>query len=108
MGSWGITMKASDYAPDLLRTIVATQLKAVDFSTFNVTDALEVIKADIMEGIRKTNRGCSVENLIFYFSENFPRNFSQGVLLIAECLADYYRTGELAVTEYVVFNPFGR
>ena len=44
MGSWGITMRQSDYGLDLLGTIVGTQLKAVDFSTFNVADALEVIK----------------------------------------------------------------
>lgn len=78
MGSWGITMRESDYGLDLLDTIVTTQLKAVDFSTFNVTDALEVIKADIMEEIRKANRGSSAESLVFYFSENFPRNFTQG------------------------------
>ena len=48
MGSWGITMRESDYGLDLLGTIVATQLKAVDFYTFNAADALEVIKADIM------------------------------------------------------------
>ena len=104
MGSWGITERESDYGLDLLGTIVATQLKAVEFSTFNVTDALEVIKADIMEEIRKANRGCSAEKLVFYFSESFPQNFTHGVLLIAECLADYYRTGELIVTEYVGKN----
>ena len=101
MGSWGITMRESDYGLDLLDTIVTTQLKAVDFSTFNVADALEVIKADIMEEIRKASRGCSAEKLVFYFSESFPQNFTHGALLIAECLADYYRTGELTVTEYV-------
>ena len=53
MGSLGITERESDYGLDLLGTIVATQLKAVDFATFNVADALEVIKADIMEEIRK-------------------------------------------------------
>ncbi len=94
-------MRESDYGLDLLGTIVATQPKAVDFSVFNVTDALEVIKADIMEEIRRANRGCSAENLVFYFSENFPKNFTQGALLIAECLADYYCTGELTVIEYV-------
>ena len=101
MGSWGITMRESDYGLDLLDTIVTTQLKAVDFSTFNVADALEVIKADIMEEIRKASRGCSAEKLVFYFSESFPQNFTHGALLIAECLADYYRTGELTVTEYI-------
>ena len=94
-------MRESDYGLDLLGTIVATQLKAVDFSVFNVTDALEVIKADIMEEIRRANRGCSAENLVFYFSENFPQNFTHGALLVAECLADYYCTGELTVIEYV-------
>ena len=99
MGSWGIT-----YGLDLLDTIVATQLKAADFSTFNVADTLEVIKADIMEEIRKANRGSSAVELVFYFSECFSQNFTHGVLLLAECLADYYRTGELIVTEYVGKN----
>ena len=100
MGSWGITERESDYGLDLLGTIVATKLKAVDFATFNVAEALDVITADIMEEIRKANRGCSAEDLVFYFSENFPKNFTHGTLLIAECLADYYRAGELTVTEY--------
>lgn len=104
MGSWGITTRESDYGLDLLGTIVATQLKAMDFSTFNVTDALEVIKTDIMEELRKANRGCSAESLVFYSNENFPRNFTQEPLLIAECLADYYRTEELTVTEYLGKN----
>ena len=46
MGSWGITMRQSDYGLDLPGTIVDTQLKAVIFFTFKVADALEVIKAD--------------------------------------------------------------
>ena len=101
MGSWGITMRQSDYGLDLLGTIVNTQLKAADFNIFNVMDALEAIKADIMEEIRQANRGCSAADLVFYFSQNFPVDFTQRALLIAECLADYYRTGELIVTEYV-------
>ena len=104
MGSWGITMRESDYGLDLLGAIVNRQLKALDFSTFKVADALEVIKTDIMEEIRLANRGCSATDLVFYFSENFPHNFTQGALLIAECLADYYRTGELVVYDYVGEN----
>ena len=104
MGSWGITMRESDYGLDLLDTIVTTQLKAADFSTFNVADTLEVIKADIMEEIRKANRGSSAVELVFYFSECFSQNFTHGALLLVECLADYYRTGELIVTEYVGKN----
>ena len=66
MGSWGITMRQSDYGLDLLGTIVDTKLKGADFATFNVTDALEAIKADIMEEIRQANRGCSAADLILF------------------------------------------
>ena len=104
MGSWGITMRESDYGLDLLGTIIDRQLKASNFSTFKVADSLEVIKADIMEEIRLANRGCSAAELVIFFSERFPYNFTQGALLIAEFLADYYRTGELVVYDYVGEN----
>ena len=107
MGSWGITERESDYGLDLLSTIVDTQLKAVNFSTFNVADAIDTITADIMQEIRKANRGISAEKQVYYFGINFPGRFTHGALLVAECLADYYRTGELTVTEYVgkKYNP---
>ena len=104
MGAWGITMRESDSGLDLLRTIVEDHLKKVDFSTFSVAEAIEIVKADSLDEIRKANRGASADNLIYYISENFPRLFTEGTLLIAECLADYYRTGELTVTEYVGEN----
>ena len=100
MGSWGITMRQSDYGLDLLGTIVDTRLKTVNFLNFHVADALELIKAVIIEEIRRSTRGYSAANLVCHFSETFPRNFTQGALLIAECLADYYRTGKLIVYEY--------
>ena len=78
MGSWGITMRQSDYGLDLLGAIVDRQLKELDFSTFKVADALETIKADIMEEIRQANRGCSAADLVLFFSERFPYNFTQG------------------------------
>ena len=34
------------------------------------------------------------------FRSNFPRNFTLAALLIAECLVDYYRAGELIVYQY--------
>ena len=45
-------------------------------------------------------QGCPPEKLDYYINANFPRDFTQAALLIAECLADYYRAGELTVTEY--------
>ena len=57
-----------------------------------------------MKEIRQANRGCSATELVIFFSERFPYNFTQGALLIAECLADYYRTGELVVYDYIGEN----
>lgn len=54
------------------------QLKQADFATFNVA-----------------------ENLIFQIGANFHQYFTHMAILIAECLADYYRTEGLTVTEYV-------
>ena len=101
MGAWGITIRQSDYGLDLLGIVVETQLKKVNFSTFNVAEAMDVLRQDILEDIKRTNRGCPSEKLDYYINANFPRDFAQAALLIAECLADYYRTGELIVTEYV-------
>ena len=104
MGSWGITMRQSDYGLDLLDTIVKTQLKKVDFSTFNVAEAISLLRQEILDEIKRANRGCSPEKMDCYINENFPENFTQAALLVAECLADYYRTGGLTVTEYVGRN----
>jgi len=101
MGAWGITMRQSDYGLDLLGIVVETQLKKENFSTFTVAEAMDVLRQDILKDIKRTNRGCPPEELDYYINANFPQGFTQAALLIAECLADYYRTGELIVTEYV-------
>ncbi len=100
MESWGITMRQSDYGLELLETITEVQLKRTNFAVFNVSEALELVKADILDEIRRANPGCSAEVLSFYISTNFPRNFTLAALLIAECLVDYYRAGELIVYQY--------
>lgn len=93
-------MRQSDYGLDLLETITEVQLKRTNLTVFNVSEALELVKTDILDEIRRANPGCSAEVLSFYISTNFPRNFTLAALLIAECLADYYRAGELIVYEY--------
>lgn len=104
MGSWGITKRESDDGLDMLGIIVGQQLKKTNFTTFNVAEAIELLRQDILEVIKKANRGCSPEDMDFYIKENFPQNFSNVALLIAECLDDYFRTGELIVYDYVGDN----
>ena len=93
MGSWGITMRQSDYGLDLLGAIIDTQLKEADFAVFNVSDTLEIIKTDIMEEIRRANRGCSAADLVFYFSENFPQSLDFGVISDRRNCKRQYRMG---------------
>ena len=101
MGAWGITMRESDDGLDMLDHLIVQQLKEVDFAIFNVSEAIKLLRQDVLEVIKKANRGCSPEELKFYIEENFPRGFAEAALLIAECLADYYRTGELIVYDYI-------
>ena len=78
MGAWGITVRQSDDGLDLLDTIVMEQLRKVNFAVFNVSEAITLLNQTIQEAI-----------------------------LVAECLYDYYQTGELVVYDYVgeLYDP---
>lgn len=101
MGSWGITMRQSDQGLDWLDFTILPKLKETNFAAFSVSEAIELLRKDILDVIKRANRGCSPEDMKFYVEENFPREFAHAAMLIAECLADYYRTGELVLYDYV-------
>ena len=61
MGTWGINERQSDYGMNLLETIVATQLKAVDFAAFHIADAWLTHQYLIKWG-RRRNLLCSSPN----------------------------------------------
>lgn len=44
MGAWGITVRQSGDGLDLLNTIVAEQLRTVNFAAFNVSEAVTLLK----------------------------------------------------------------
>ena len=104
MGSWGITMRQSDCGLDLLGIIVEEQLRKVDFATFNVTDALEVLRRNIQNEIEQYRQRQRPPELKEFYMESLSHDFTNAALLVAECLADYYRTGELIVFDYVGEN----
>ena len=81
MGSWGITMRQSDYGLDLLGTIVDTQLKAADFATFNVAEAIDLLRQDIPEEIKRANRGCPLEEAAPPPARKLWRSCLSGILL---------------------------
>ena len=43
MGTWGITVRESDYGLDLLDLLILQQLKEADFAIFNVSEAIELL-----------------------------------------------------------------
>ena len=71
-------MRQSDYGFDLLNLLILQPLKETVFATFNVSEAIELLRHDILEVIRKENQGCSPEDMDLYSEANFPQNFTQG------------------------------
>ena len=104
MGAWGITVRQSDDGLDLLDTVVAEQLRKVNFAAFNVSEAVTLLKQNIQEEIEQYKQKPPSKTTDFYISETLMHNFTNAALLVAECLYDYYQTGELLVYDYVGEN----
>ena len=104
MGAWGITVRQSDDGLDLLDTIVAEQLRNVNFTVFNVSEAITLLNQTIQEEIEQYKQKPPSKITDFYISETLMHNFINAALLVAECLYDYYQTGELVVYDYIGEN----
>ena len=104
MGAWGILERQSDNGLDLLGIIVAEQLRKVDFATFNVAEAVKLLNEDTQNEIEQYRQKPPSEITEFYINESLMHNFTHAAVLVAECLAEYYQTGELIVYDYVGEN----
>ena len=104
MGAWGITVRQSDDGLDLLDTIVVEQLRKVNFSAFNVSEAIALLNQTIQEEIEQYKQKPPSKITDFYISETLMHSFTNAAILVAECLYDYYQTGELVVYDYVGEN----
>ena len=104
MGAWGIWERQSDNGLDLLGIIIAEHLRKVDFATFNVSEAVRVVNQYTSNEIEKYRQGPPSERTEWYINEVLMHDFTHAALLVAECLDDYYRTGELIVFDYVGEN----
>ena len=100
MGAWGVTARQSDTGLDYLSLVQDRHLQEADYQYFDVRAIVDFLKAYIFDGIVRYNAGCSDEEMETYIEANFPYRYGHAVLLIAECLADYFDTGELAVDLY--------
>ena len=107
MGAWGITVRQSDDGLDLLDTIVMEQLRKVNFAVFNVSEAITLLNQTIQEEIEQYKQKPPSKTTDFYISNSLMHNFTNAAILVAECLYDYYQTGELVVYDYVgeLYDP---
>ena len=69
MGAWGITVRQSDDGLDLLDTIVAEQLRKVNFAAFNVSEAVTLLKQNIQEEIEQYRQKPPSKSTDFYINE---------------------------------------
>ncbi len=106
MGACGILERQSDNGLDLLSVIVVDHLRKVDFAAFNVSEAVRLVNQFTMNEIEKYKQKLPSELTERYINESLMHDFTHAALLVAECLADYYQTGELVVMDYVGENYY--
>ena len=104
MGAWGIWERQSDNGLDLLGIIIAEHLRKVNFAAFNVSEAVRVVNQYTSNEIEKYRQRPPSERTEWYINEVLMHDFTHVAVLVAECLAEYYQTGELVIYDYVGEN----
>ena len=69
------------------------QLRKVNFAVFNVSEAITLLNQSIQEKIEQYKQKPPSKITAHYISETLMHDFTNAVILIAECLYDYYQTG---------------
>jgi hypothetical protein len=100
MGAWGVKATESDYGLDLMAVIEERYLRKRNYEQFNVSEVVAFVKEHIIEQIRYVNRGASEKAMLGYIEFNFPGQYDQAVILIAEQLADYFEGGHIDIEVY--------
>ena len=78
MGAWGITVRQSDDGLDLLDTIVAEQLRNVNFTVFNVSEAITLLNQTIQEEIEQYKQKPPSKITDFYISKTLMKQLMAG------------------------------
>lgn len=99
MGAWGVKAMECDNGLDMLDSDVIGFLQKSDFR-FNVKEIKEVLTKSIIDEIKYANRGCPEDLMEYFIEANFPYKYDTAALLIAECLTDYFSSGELILDIY--------
>lgn len=97
MGAWGVTATEDDDCLDLLDIVKRNYLIPKNFQYFNVKEIIELLKQSIIDEIIKTNKGCSKEEINFYIKANFQNNYNYVILLVSDCLMNYFLDHKLII-----------
>ena len=102
MGSWGVKARESDHGLDSLAYIETMVLRPIDFKHFDVRAILDFLESHIKAKLIKDHKG-EME----YVDANYPDYHYAAVLLVAECLSDFYREGKLVIKDYSDYDIKG-
>ena len=94
MGSWGVKAMESDYGLDLLIIAEKRYLQGVKFKNFHVKHITELLRAYIVDEFVQESNGWEAQYIDFFYDYTFPYHYDEAVMLVAECLNDYFRNGK--------------
>ena len=102
MGAWGVRSKESDFGLDLLNLISKEQLFKVDFAYFNVAEGIALLEDYNRRtfGIEKKMPEAEAGQAETCIEYTVPSCIDDALLLIAECVADYYCDGQFEVHDF--------
>ena len=105
MGSWGVKVIQSDYGLDLLIIVEERYLRGVKFKTFHVKHITELLRAYIVDAFAKESYGWETQYLDFFYDYTLPYRYDEAIILIAECLTEFFTTGKLAINIFDKGKP---
>lgn len=100
MGAWGVTARESDTGLNYLGIVEDRIFKKSGYKYFNVKEITELLSRYIIDEVKTINKGCPEENMDDYVQVAFPYRYGNAVILISECLVEYFDNGELALDFY--------
>ena len=100
MDSWDIKIRESDYGLDLLAVLVRDHFAPKGFKVFDVSQALKSLRASCRESLAYTYGPGNRMNHLPQLQYMWMSIYDPAYLLVADCVAEFCRTGELVIDDY--------
>ena len=96
MGSWGVKATQSDTGLDYFTDIQKEILSRENYEYFHLKAVKGFLAYRVYKSLETGSYGYDIESA----QDTFEYRYSQGIILIAECFEEYYKTGKLEITLY--------